>query len=54
MPRFRSIDLMRDREIIKTAREDASRWLGTTAGAPAEMTKLLESWDVRFKLIEVG
>ena len=53
-PTFRVIDLVRDRELLDTARREAEDWLGSTAPSPQAMAKILEGWQKRFQLIEIG
>jgi ATP-dependent DNA helicase RecG len=53
-PTFRSIDLRRDREILDRAKAEADVWIESAAPAPADLAKMLESWEQRFKLIEVA
>ena len=54
MPTFRLIDLVRDRELLETAREEADAWFESAAPTPASIANLLETWEQRFKLIQVG
>src|SRR5207253_2995562 len=54
MPRFRSIDLVRDVELLDLAQLEASRWFEATAPPPPAVDKLLANWETRFKLIEIG
>jgi ATP-dependent DNA helicase RecG len=54
VPTFRLIDLIRDREIMELAQREAGQWFDVEKPAPATITALLESWETRFKLIEVG
>jgi ATP-dependent DNA helicase RecG len=54
VPTFRLIDLVRDREILDLAQREAAQWLERFGPDPAAMKKLLENWEARFKLIEVG
>src|SRR5439155_23412319 len=54
LPRFRSIDLVRDHELLDLAHQEAAHWFDTSALAPTEVAKLLESWEQRFRLIEIG
>ena len=54
MPTFRFIDLVRDRPLLDAARQEAARWFETTAPPPDEVAALLQSWESRFKLIDVG
>jgi ATP-dependent DNA helicase RecG len=54
MPTFRLIDLVRDRPLLDAAQQEAARWLERTAPPPAEVARMLQHWEARFKLIEVG
>ncbi len=54
VPTFRVIDLVRDRELLETARREAAGWLDAATPGGESMTKILESWQKRFQLIEVG
>ena len=54
VPTFRSIDLVRDRAILDQAKQEADAWIESAAPPPAVLAKMLESWEQRFKLIEVA
>jgi len=54
VPTFRSIDLVRDRAILDQAKKEADAWIESAAPPPAVLAKMLESWEQRFKLIEVA
>jgi len=54
VPTFRSIDLVRDRAILDRAKVEADAWMESAAPTPAALTKMLEMWEHRFKLIEVA
>jgi ATP-dependent DNA helicase RecG len=54
LPTFRVIDLVRDRALLDLAHREAASWLESSAPTPAAMARLLESWQARFKLIEIG
>ena len=54
VPTFRSIDLVRDRAILDRAKVEADAWLESAAPTTAALSKMLESWEQRFKLIEVA
>jgi ATP-dependent DNA helicase RecG len=54
LPTFRTIDLVRDRELLELARHEAESYIGSTAPTVAATAKMLESWEKRFKLIEIG
>ncbi|HVZ19698.1 MAG TPA: helicase-related protein [Vicinamibacterales bacterium] len=54
IPTFRSIDLVRDRAVLDRAKMEADAWMDAAAQSPATLAKMLESWEQRFKLIEVA
>jgi ATP-dependent DNA helicase RecG len=54
VPTFRLVDLVRDREMLEDAQRDAAEWLETHPPTPAAMAGMLNDWNARFKLIEVG
>jgi ATP-dependent DNA helicase RecG len=54
MPTFRLIDLVRDRELLDVAHREAAAWIESAAPTPAALERLLQTWEQRFKLIEVG
>jgi len=54
VPTFRMVDLIRDREILDAAQREAIAWFDKTTPAPAAVENLLQTWETRFKLIEVG
>jgi len=54
MPTFRSIDLIRDRDLLDLAQLEAARWFDASAPTAAAIGKLLENWEQRFRLIEIG
>jgi ATP-dependent DNA helicase RecG len=54
IPTFRMIDLVRDRDLLETAQQEASRWFEAAAPTSAGLDQLLASWEQRFKLIEIG
>ena len=54
VPTFRTIDLVRDRAILDRAKAEADAWIEAAAPAPLVLSKMLESWEQRFKLIEVA
>ena len=54
VPTFRSIDLVRDRRLLDRAKTEADAWMDSAAPTPAALAKMLESWEQRFKLIEVA
>jgi ATP-dependent DNA helicase RecG len=54
IPTFRLIDLLRDRDLLDRAHDEAARWFDRDAPSAAGIDKLLTNWEQRFKLIEVG
>jgi len=54
VPTFRLIDLVRDRDLLDLAQREAAKWLESAKPKPGDVAKLVESWESRFKLIEVG
>jgi ATP-dependent DNA helicase RecG len=54
VPTFRTIDLLRDRELLDEAHREASQWMDAAQPKPQAIARLLETWQARFKLIDVG
>jgi ATP-dependent DNA helicase RecG len=54
LPTFRLIDLVRDRDLLELARREAGEWLDAAAPSSAAMTRLVDAWEQRFRLIEIG
>ena len=54
VPTFRMIDLVRDRELLDQAQEEAARWFARSTPSGDGLDRLLASWEQRFRLIEVG
>ena len=54
LPTFRSIDLVRDTDVLDTAKHEADAWLGSAAPTPAALATLLEAWEQRFRLVAIG
>ncbi len=54
LPTFRLIDLVRDRDLLELAQHEAAQWLRSAAPAPGAIAELLQGWETRFKLIEIG
>ena len=54
VPTFRMIDLVRDRELLDQAQQEAARWFTRSTPSGDGLVRLLENWEQRFKLIEVG
>jgi ATP-dependent DNA helicase RecG len=51
---FRLIDLVRDRECLELARREAGAWLDASAPTSATISRLVDAWEQRFRLIEIG
>src|SRR4051794_19898917 len=54
VPTFRMIDLVRDRELLDQAQQEAARWFTHSSPNGDRLDKLLANWEQRFRLIEVG
>jgi ATP-dependent DNA helicase RecG len=54
VPTFRLIDLVRDRALLDVAHREAAAYLDEVASTPLATRKLIETWESRFKLIDVG
>jgi ATP-dependent DNA helicase RecG len=55
MPTFRTIDLVRDRELLDAAQREAARWFGSALDVTAAgIDKLIANWQQRFRLVEIG
>jgi len=54
VPTFRSIDLVRDRAVLEGAKAEADAWIESAAPTPAVLAKMLETWEQRFRLIEIA
>jgi ATP-dependent DNA helicase RecG len=54
LPTFRLIDLVRDHQLLALAQGEAARWLDESPPSPAALANLLENWNARFRLIEIG
>ena len=54
LPTFRLIDLVRDRDVLERARQEAARWFEASPPTTASIDELLAGWEQRFKLIAVG
>ncbi len=54
VPTFRLIDLVRDRSVLEAAGEQARQWFDVSGPSPEETSRLLDWWEGRFRLIEVG
>jgi ATP-dependent DNA helicase RecG len=53
-PTFRLIDLVRDRELLELARDEAARWFETAGPPEGAIEMLIASWEKRFRLMEIG
>jgi ATP-dependent DNA helicase RecG len=54
LPTFRSIDLVRDKDVLDTAKREAAAWLGSAPPTPAALATLLDQWEQRFRLAAIG
>jgi ATP-dependent DNA helicase RecG len=54
MPTFRLIDLVRDHRLLALAQGEAARTLDESPPSATALAKLLENWNTRFRLIEIG
>jgi len=54
MPTFRLIDLVRDRELLAIAQQEAATWFDTAAPSPTAVEALVKNWESRFRLMEIG
>jgi len=54
MPTFRLIDLVRDHHLLALAQGEAARTLEESPPSPEALAKLLDNWNTRFRLIEIG
>jgi ATP-dependent DNA helicase RecG len=54
VPTFRTIDLVRDRELLDLAHREAAAYIDAVAPTLDATRKLIASWESRFRLIEIG
>jgi ATP-dependent DNA helicase RecG len=54
VPTFRMIDLVRDRELLDTAQNEAVRWFAKALPDAAGIERLVAGWEQRFRLVEIG
>jgi ATP-dependent DNA helicase RecG len=54
LPTFRLIDLVRDRELLEMARHEAGEWFESTKPTATAVSRLVDAWEQRFRLIEIG
>jgi ATP-dependent DNA helicase RecG len=54
VPTFRLIDLVRDHQLLALAQGEAARSLEDSPPSPAALATMLEAWNTRFRLIEIG
>jgi ATP-dependent DNA helicase RecG len=51
---FRLIDLVRDRDLLEMARQEAGEWLDAATPSAAAISQLVEAWEQRFRLMAIG
>jgi len=54
LPTFRLVNLVRDREVLEMAKQEAEAWLASEGHSPASLERVIEDWRSRFRLVEVG
>jgi ATP-dependent DNA helicase RecG len=54
LPTFRSIDLVRDRQVLEDAKREVDVWMTSHAQPAAALAPMLATWEQRFGLIEIG
>jgi ATP-dependent DNA helicase RecG len=54
LPTFRLIDLVRDQQLLAMAQGEAAQQLEESPPTPDALATLLETWNARFKLMEIG
>src|SRR5215471_1968763 len=54
LPTFRSVDLVRDRQVLEDARREVDLWMTSNPEAAAALAPMLATWEQRFGLIEIG
>jgi ATP-dependent DNA helicase RecG len=54
LPTFRLVDLVRDREVLESARREAETWLSDAPPTNAALAQLADAWAQRFGLIDIG
>ena len=54
VPTFRTIDLVRDRELLDLAQCEATAFMDAVAPTADATRRLIENWEARFRLIEIG
>jgi ATP-dependent DNA helicase RecG len=54
LPTFRSIDLVRDKDVLDAAKTEATAWLGSAAPTPGALATMLQAWEQRFRLVAIG
>jgi ATP-dependent DNA helicase RecG len=54
LPTFRAIDLIRDRDLLDLARREAEAWFDAARPGGDAIARVLDAWEARFRLIEVG
>jgi len=54
LPTFRSVDLVRDRQVLEDARREVDFWMTSNPQAAGALAPMLATWEQRFRLIEIG
>jgi ATP-dependent DNA helicase RecG len=54
VPTFRSIDLVRDRALLDRAKTEADAWIESAAPTRNVLAEMSETWEQRFRLVEIG
>ena len=54
LPTFRSIDLVRDRQVLEEARREVDAWIVSGVEADGALATMRATWEQRFRLIEIG
>jgi len=54
VPTFRTIDLLRDRELLDVAHQEAVKWMDAAKPTAHASARILENWRARFRLVDVG
>jgi len=54
LPTFRAVDLIRDRDLLALAKQEAEGWLEASSPTPDNVGRILDAWEARFRLIEIG
>jgi ATP-dependent DNA helicase RecG len=54
LPTFRSIDLVRDRQVLEDAKREVEVWMASSPGTENMLATMRESWLQRFGLVDIG